>query len=490
MNPKVVAFLIVLFSITVQSCNQSKNQSNENLVTIQIDTQTPGTEISPETIGLSYETKQLLPDENGVHYFRPDNMPLLSMFKTLGVKNLRIGGNSVDAPGIPIPDEKDIRAFFEFAKAADVKVIYSVRLQDGDPKSAQDIARFIHENYKDVLESFAIGNEPSYYKDYDEYVEKWTAIRDAMVKVYPEAVFCGPDENPDAERLKMLVDDFGNPEGRLVQVTQHNYPFGCSYQNFREKDVTKLIPYDIQESIEKMLSSSADTIYEDVWKGMVDAVEGTPLTYRLSETNSYWFSGLKGVSDSYASALWALDYMHWWASHGAAGLNFHTGDNTGGAISLPCRYAAFVTDSSGYEARPLAYGMKLFNLGGTGNTIPVKVSSSNDQNIVAYANIDQHKTIYITLINKEYKRPESLKIKIQLEEASLLNSKVEAIFLKSKDGNIAASSSDVALGNAQIKDDGTWDGKWQSLPESEDSDNLNVTIPSASAVVIKAQVNH
>ena len=30
-----------------------------------------------------------------------------------------------------------------------------------------------------------------------------------------------------------------------------------------------------------------------------------------------------GASNAFASALWALDYLHWWAAHGAAGVNFH-----------------------------------------------------------------------------------------------------------------------------------------------------------------------
>ena len=453
-----------------------------------MDTKNLGKEISPEAVGLSYETSQLLPNEEGVHYFRPDNAALLQLFKTLGVKNLRIGGNSVDAPNIPIPGEKDLRSFFEFAKAANVKVIYSVRLQDGDPKVAQKTAKFIYENYKDILESFSIGNEPSYYKDYGVYTSKWTAIRDVILKVYPDAVFCGPDQNPDAELLKKLVTDFGNPDGRLVQVTQHNYPFGCSYKNYKEKDVTKLIPFDAAESREKMLSDSAYTIYAKVLKGMVEAVEGTPLTYRLSETNSFWFSGLKGVSDSYASALWALDYLHWWTLHGAVGLNFHTGDRTGGTISMPCRYAAFVTSGEGYETRPLGYGMKLFGLGGVGQSLPVNVSSSASQNLVAYANIENNKTVLITLINKEYKSNGDLNIQIQLDE-SLADSKVEVIFLKAKDNDIAVGSAGVTLGGAQIENDGTWKGQWQLLPDSDvNNDEINLTISPACAVVIKAVV--
>ncbi len=46
------------------------------------------------------------------------------------------------------------------------------------------------------------------------------------------------------------------------------------------------------------------------------------IQYRLTESNDY-LGGVPGGSNSFASALWALDYMHWWAEHGASGVNFH-----------------------------------------------------------------------------------------------------------------------------------------------------------------------
>jgi len=236
-----------------------------------------------------------------------------------------------------------------------------------------------------------------------------------------------------------------------------------------------------------MLTPSAYRTYDRVLQGMVEAAKDTDVSFRLTETNSYWFSGLKGASDSFSSALWALDYLHWWSSHGAAGLNFHTGDITGGAIALPCRYAAFVTSDTGYEARPLSYGMKLFSLAGSGKSLVVEVSSS-DQNIVAYANLYQNKTVLLTLINKEYKSTEKLRIRIQLD-APLEDSKVEVISLEAKNNDIAAGSDSVTLGNARIESDGTWKGQWRILPDSNVGNNeINMTIPSACAVVIKANI--
>ena len=61
-------------------------------VTVRVDTEKPIRTIPEDFCGLSYETKMLLPNTNsGKHYFRGDNLPLITAFKTLGIKNLRVG---------------------------------------------------------------------------------------------------------------------------------------------------------------------------------------------------------------------------------------------------------------------------------------------------------------------------------------------------------------------------------------------------------------
>ena len=41
------------------------------------------------------------------------------------------------------------------------------------------------------------------------------------------------------------------------------------------------------------------------------------LPYRLEEVNNYFNGGATNVSNTFASALWGLDFMYWWAAHGA-----------------------------------------------------------------------------------------------------------------------------------------------------------------------------
>lgn len=469
-------------------------------VTVTVNTSDVGPEISPKMVGLSYETSLMLPTADGVYYFRPDNQPLINIFKTIGVKSLRIGGNSVDAPTVPMPSEEDVTRSFEFAKAAGVKVIYSMRLEESsdtgalplssaetNAKYAARIALHIHARYADVLDCFAIGNEPDYFKDYAVYSGKWKAIHDAITAVYPEARFCGPDQNPDPVFAKKMVRAFGNDIDRLVILTQHSYAFGCSYKNPEARaNIADLIPFDAGQAREEMLSPKVYETYERMHDGITEAIAGTSVAYRLTECNSYWFSGLKGASDSYTSALWSVDYLHWWGGHGAEGLNFHTGDRTGGTITLPCRYAAFVTSGNGYEARPLAYGMKLFDLGGHGRQLPVTITAGTDQNVAAYANVSHDKTLFVTVINRTHGREaEAQMVQIKLDTLPP-NIEAQAIFLCGKNNDISGGSADVTLGGSPIKEDGTWDGQWTALSSSAVSkDAVVVTMPPGSAAVVK-----
>lgn len=480
---KYIIFVVFFLFATIRSFSQ--------VIKVSVNTDQPNIAISENVLGLSYETSIMAPDVNGLRYFRPDNRPLLQLFKTLGIKNLRIGGNSVDDPKVALPRLEDVRSFFEFAKLAKVKVIFSVRLENGEPQNAASYAKLIHDNYADILESFAIGNEPSYYKNYHLYLTKWKIIRDAILSVYPDAKFSGPDQNPNPELIKKIARDLGNPSGHLTQITQHLYPFGCSYKNpevaWNGGDVTKLSAIDVHQAQKKMLSPDAYKIYEQTLSGFSDAVKGSTLSYRLTETNSFWFSGLQGASDSYLSALWGLDYLHWWAAKGAKGLNFHNGDRTGGSVNLPCRYAAFVSQHKGFEVRPLAYGLMFYSLSGTGYSLPVTVTNNLvlPQNIAAYAVLNSENEVFVTLINKNTNIDlGAADIKITLNQP-FVNTSTQAIYLTSKWLNKSLEPYKVLLGGSAITKNGHWAGKWKTIPSNADSKTIDISLSPASAVILK-----
>src|ERR1039458_6401419 len=65
-------------------------------VSVVLDPQNPGAEIPSDFVGLSFEMQRVLADTNGNHFFNATNQALIATFKTLGIKNLRVGGNTAD----------------------------------------------------------------------------------------------------------------------------------------------------------------------------------------------------------------------------------------------------------------------------------------------------------------------------------------------------------------------------------------------------------
>ena len=138
-------------------------------LTVTIDTTHPGSAIPADFSGLSFERGALNYRNAGAsgYIFSPSNWQLVTLFQNLSIKNLRIGGGSVDDE-IPVGTGSDgyagIDNLFGFAKAAGVMVLYSQRLlnpaakpipslQTDDTQSTQ----YIWQNYRPYVSSFAIG---------------------------------------------------------------------------------------------------------------------------------------------------------------------------------------------------------------------------------------------------------------------------------------------------------------------------------------------
>src|SRR5436189_877903 len=91
------------------------------------------------------------------------------------------------------------------------------------------------------------------------------------------------------------------------------------------------------------------TPYPWLYASNLAPVAAAGLRYRLTESNDY-LGGVPGASDAFASALWALDHLHWWAAHGAAGVNFHNrrGLCTATVVPDPARGRGYVINPKGY----------------------------------------------------------------------------------------------------------------------------------------------
>jgi hypothetical protein len=124
------------------------------------------------------------------------------------------------------------------------------------------------------------------------------------------------------------------------------------------------------------------------------------LPMQIDELNSVGCSGKRGVSDSFASALWVLDELFAMAHDGVAGVNIHTFP---GAV-----YAPFVLTHAGGRwsaaVRPMYYGMLAFADAAPPGARFVPVSVRTAANLTAWATRTSAGRLHVVLVNKSLTR--------------------------------------------------------------------------------------
>ena len=451
---------------------------------LTIDANSRGTAIPRDFTGLSFETSNLLPGTNGSHLFSAKNKTLIQLFRNIGIKSLRVGGGTVDIPRYAVPGQADIDSLFAFAKAADVKVIYSFRLLNGDKTNAAALARYIWQNYRVQLDSFAIGNEPdwkSYHNkdpkiaNYPSYLADWRDFAQTIIAVVPDAKFSGPDTGSDypvpgaidtrydgKAWTQHFADDEKNPR-IIAAVLQHDY-VGQSAKGV-----------SVPTAIDAMLSPDWVAVnYPALYQNVLAPVRIDALPYRMTECNDYTI-GVKGASDAFAAALWALDYMHWWAAHGCAGVNFHN------RRGIPNDTIHFDSARS-FGINPKAYGLKAFDLGGRGDVMTsVELSNPGQMNVDCYA-VGDATNLFLTIINKTHGSAAGTNVVVTIQPEHFAVTTGEYMMLESVPPSDPLAK-EATLGGSRIAGDTDWHGQWTPLGVAKSS-ACNITVPSSSAAIV------
>jgi len=441
-------------------------------VTISI-TNSSGYAIPEDFSGLSFESGHQMPDKNGVSgdLFNPTNTQLITLFRNIGLRNLRIGGGTVDGfgGGARLTDA-DIDNLFAFARAADVKVIYSLQLFHGDIAADVAAARYVWQNDRPQLEWLAIGNEPDEpdYRfppfgkgtdptitNYMTYLQHWQKFAAAVTNALPDVTFAAPDTGGSRWNTNFADDE--KSSGLVSLFTTHDY-FGGHWEG------NMLSPRWVNKLYPKELRAQSHVI-----------ADGYP--FRLTELNDY-LGGVKRASDAFASALWALDAMHWWAAHGAAGVNFHNNE------WLLTDTIYLNRKDGSFQIRPKAYGIKAFDLGGHGRIEPLTIANENKLNLTAYAVADPT-NLYVTLINKEYGSA-GRKAVVNINLNRFAPGDVSAMHLTVTGGDVEATGG-VTLGDDCITNNAPWQGKWTPLGRAMNG-QFSVAVPAASAAILKMEV--
>jgi hypothetical protein len=421
--------------------------------TLTLHADRSGPAIPTNFVGLSYETQQL----SDPTFFSAANTGLIAQFRALSPEGvLRIGGNTSDvgwwkptpsAPRPPInvrntgvgepnadlaypitPESTvNLRAFLD---ATGWTCLYGINLGTNTPERAADQAVQVAHVLGNKLQYFQLGNEPDLFGHHmrdpktwtaDTYFDDWLAEANAIRARVPHARFGLPDTagNPTwyATVVTRLLALANRPD---VAALTHHYYFSGPPSN---PDVN--IPHLLKPD-PRVLKLASDI---HAAAARLSTGEHHIVPYRMTEGNTCFRGGKPGVSDVFAAALWAADYLLLLASLGYAGVNLHGGTGQFVANSLggklpgddivranhdnpdlhPHPYYTPIANIKGqYVAEPVAYGMKFARNFAGATMFPVDFKPMNGSSPVdatAYAAKLPTGQKIVAIINKDATQP-------------------------------------------------------------------------------------
>jgi hypothetical protein len=323
-------------------------------------------------VGLSFESSTLNKDDR---YDTGGN--LVRLLKNLGPGIMRFGGNSADLSAFTGSDSETLHGLARLTRATGWSVIYTENLGRFNAAHVTDDTRAVKSALGSKLFAFACGNEPDQFVASGVRRPPWTigqylpqasqcyqAIRAGAAKVH----LAGPDTTNTVAFFRPYA---ANENGLISDFSQHYYPLGCPSQ-----------PASPASLVQTLLSSGSTARETTRFNGYAaeTRMAGAPLI--MSETNSACHSGITGVSDSFASALWVIDYLLTGAEHGVTEMNISTGLNS------QCTGYTVFCKGNGYTYRPqpIYYGMLFTHLLGAGHADQVKIAkSSASAHLTAFA---------------------------------------------------------------------------------------------------------
>jgi hypothetical protein len=330
------------------------------LLSVSIDSRHPGGHVPRDFLGLSFEMSSL---RQIARY--ADHGNLVTMLRSLGSGVLRFGGVSADTQvawtdaRTPLPawsskavDAGEFRDLRKLATRSGWHVLLTIGLAHYDPRAAAREAAAAKRALGGWLTGVELGNEPDAYARHGLRSEPWTFSRyDAQVATYRRAIeraapglrIIGPDVSGS-----LIFESWGRDAAlhdRPTLLTGHHYPLGC-----------RMVP---APTIARLLSPSIRRA-EDVSLHRYIAVSRRgAIRFRLDEANSVSCGGMSGISDRFASALWAVDYIAHTMVAGVVGINLQGNPANCSGYTPLCAPSPRQLTEGALTARPEWYALLL-----------------------------------------------------------------------------------------------------------------------------------
>ncbi len=329
-------------------------------VAVTINRLAPGPPVPREFLGLSFEAAAL--DQISRYADRGD---LVKLLRSLGPGVIRFGGITSDqnigwsdaaTPKQPWASRAinpaQLQAIGRLARRSGWKVLLTVGMAHFEPAAAAREVAAAHHALGANLAAVEIGNEPDAYGRHgfrtlpwiaQGYEEEVSEYRQAIGALTPGVPIAGPDVSGSG-----IFIEWGEEEALSQQpalLTGHHYPMGCAQK-----------PPPTIESLLSVLTRGRESASLGTYM-KVARNQHVPL--RIDEAGSVSCGGVAGISNTFASALWATGYITQVMASGAVGINLQGNPGNCAGYTPLCAPDPAALAKGSLRAQPDWYAMLL-----------------------------------------------------------------------------------------------------------------------------------
>ncbi len=453
-------------------------------VSVSAETSEPGAAVPQSFLGLSFEVGSLAQMASYA-----DGGDLVTMLRSLGGGVLRFGGVTADEQ-IAWRDAQTPRPAWALGvlEAGSLDELGSVAAQSGwhvlltlgfghyEPQAAAREARAAKAALGEWLEAIEIGNEPDSYARHGLRAEPWTPVQyDEQVSAYRGAIealapgipLAGPDTSGSS-----AYEKWGLGEAiyqRPALLTGHHYPLGCAGHP--------------APSIAQLLSQRTRMLEERSLRRYLLIASEAEVPFRLDETNTVSCGGVAGISNTFASALWAVSYVTQAMRMGASGINLEGNPANCEGYTPLCAPSAEALATGALVAQPEWYALLLARALLGERPLPTSVSPGPEvrPNVEATSFEAQDGALQFVLVDDDLPgaRPVSMRLHVGdgYHGATILSLTAPS----------PEALSGVELGGEQVAANGSW-SQPATLPHAANTGGV-ITVdmaPSSAALVTVA----
>ncbi|MHB8490788.1 MAG: glycosyl hydrolase family 79 C-terminal domain-containing protein [Solirubrobacteraceae bacterium] len=441
---------------------------------VTVGTGRPGAPIAGDFLGLSFEAAAV---PQLAELAKGSNM--IELLRSLGSGVIRIGGLSADkyvaygAAGSARPpwareviSSADLEGVAALSRATGWRVLLTVNAAHEDPAGAALEARQARAILGGDLIGVAIGNEPDRYAldelrpagwGFAEYAKEYNAYRRAIARLAPAVTLVGPDASSGSSVLPWVRQAARALHPPLL--TDHYYPLSrCGGYTVR---AAQLLSGRVQGAENAMLTA------------LVAIQRASGLSLRIDETNNVSCHGESGVSNTFAAALWGVDWIARAMSSGLAGLNLHD------LLAEPQAYSPLVIAGGGARTPQLHANPEWYALLATAGLVrdrPLPTTVQGAAGLSAAAFLTPTGTMRLVLVNDAEGGP----LRVGLRVPSRFSA---GPILRLTAPGVSAHAG-VSLGGAQVAPSGAWSPQLPLPRVYGQPGELSLEVPAVSAAVV------